>query len=676
MATARIPAEIVAEDKFTPELRKIQNEIARTNQQLGAFGSVLKGIGQGVSLGLIVRAFQSVVDGLDQIEERSQALGLTISGLQEIQYAAQFSGIGVENLDVALSRLNKQLDAAGAGSKEASRTFNDLGIKVKEANGAVISTEEALLQIADKFKTYRDGAEKSALAQELFGRSGAKLIPFLNQGREGLEKLREEARKLGIVMGEDDVKAAAQFNDEVDKLKTVVLDLARDLVGTVLPTLNRFAQELQIGLSTFGSFKEALIQGGWNVDPFKSLDENIKASRDEIDKLYTKMVSMQDAAGDDIDGGVTRRQAEAEIKRIERRIEYLRQLKNLRGEGVFEANFPASSGTVTPPRGTRGTPPKAKKETIDAETKAYEAYINKLNEAIAQTEEMSIVERTLYEIRKGSFGTLNEGQQEMLVMLAAQAQAVENQRIRERTLADERKAADAQRKSDIETIKQLTGEADEERADRLLRLIEAEVVLGNISHEQAEKAKRALLGIAGAAADTKDSVEQLGVMMLSSLGKWIEGDTDKNFFQSLLEDLKKVIVQMFILNPLIEEMQRLLKAQGGGKITTIVDILKLISGAGGSAAYGGQIFGKGGYLQPGQFGIAGDRGPEVIYGGRTGMTVWPSGTGTGGVTIHQTINVDSRSDRATIMQAMLAAKDQAKAEIMQSMNTNGAFARR
>ena len=48
----------------------------------------------------------------------------------------------------------------------------------------------------------------------------------------------------------------------------------------------------------------------------------------------------------------------------------------------------------------------------------------------------------------------------------------------------------------------------------------------------------------------------------------------------------------------------------------------------------------------------------------------------GGTTIElvQHINIDSRSDQASIMQAMVAAKDQAKAEIMASMRRGGAFA--
>jgi hypothetical protein len=38
---------------------------------------------------------------------------------------------------------------------------------------------------------------------DLFGRSGANLIPLLNQGSEGITELEQKARELGVTMGEE-----------------------------------------------------------------------------------------------------------------------------------------------------------------------------------------------------------------------------------------------------------------------------------------------------------------------------------------------------------------------------------------------------------------------------------------------------------------------------------------
>ena len=58
-----------------------------------------------------------------------------------------------------------------------------------------------------------DGAGKTALAIKLFGKSGADLIPLLNQGRAGIKELTDEAAKLGIVISTETAAKAEQFND-------------------------------------------------------------------------------------------------------------------------------------------------------------------------------------------------------------------------------------------------------------------------------------------------------------------------------------------------------------------------------------------------------------------------------------------------------------------------------
>jgi hypothetical protein len=60
-----------------------------------------------------------------------------------------------------------------------------------------------LLDLAERFKAMPDGAEKSALAGQIFGEAEAELIPFLNQGRDGITELTDELRSLGIEMSDE-----------------------------------------------------------------------------------------------------------------------------------------------------------------------------------------------------------------------------------------------------------------------------------------------------------------------------------------------------------------------------------------------------------------------------------------------------------------------------------------
>jgi len=94
----------------------------------------------------------------------------------------------------------------GHGGSEALKA---LGVSAVVVRGQIRSAEQVLLDLADKFAAMPDGATKAALALRLFGKEGVGIIPFLNQGREGLTALKEEVLYLGLVKSEDVARAAA-----------------------------------------------------------------------------------------------------------------------------------------------------------------------------------------------------------------------------------------------------------------------------------------------------------------------------------------------------------------------------------------------------------------------------------------------------------------------------------
>jgi hypothetical protein len=62
--------------------------------------------------------------------------------------------------------------------------------------------------VIDKFGTLQPGAEQTAFAMNVFGRSGKDLIPILAKGRDGMAELEQKAADLGLVMSQDDVDAS------------------------------------------------------------------------------------------------------------------------------------------------------------------------------------------------------------------------------------------------------------------------------------------------------------------------------------------------------------------------------------------------------------------------------------------------------------------------------------
>lgn len=206
---------------------KLEDDLKKAGGSISKFGKHVLEIFTGIKLAQVfdkaiegvIESFTRAVDAADKLGKASQKFGVPVEQLSALTYAAELSDVSLEQLGKSVARLNRNMiEVAAGGTQIAASAFAALGIKVKDASGTLKTTDAVLLEVAEKFSKFEDGATKSALAQAIFGKSGADLIPFLNQGAAGIAKLTEEAKRLGIVIGKDTTDAAEQFNDSLKTL--------------------------------------------------------------------------------------------------------------------------------------------------------------------------------------------------------------------------------------------------------------------------------------------------------------------------------------------------------------------------------------------------------------------------------------------------------------------------
>src|SRR5690606_375426 len=152
--------------------------------------------------------------------------------------------VEIDALEKGLVKFNKTIGDAAGGSKLQSETFKALGINLRDQNGSLKDTDDLLLEVSDKFQTFRDSAAKTALAVNLFGRSGADLIPMLNEGADGFREAYEEADEFGRIVSTDVGRASEQFNDNMTRLKESAAGFGNQLTEALLPSLVSFSDEL------------------------------------------------------------------------------------------------------------------------------------------------------------------------------------------------------------------------------------------------------------------------------------------------------------------------------------------------------------------------------------------------------------------------------------------------
>ena len=203
-------------------------------------GVAIAAVGTGITL-----AVRGQLNDIDRLAKSAQQIGIPVEHLSQLQHAAELSGVSMEELETGLRRLSQNM------VQDADK-FEALGIAVRDANGEMRPTVDVMDDLADVMAGMPDGAEKTALAMDLMGRSGAGLIPMFNDGADAIRAMREEADQLGLTISQDTAEAAQAFNDNITRITGAGRGFWRMISSNLAPTLERFSDILVDLVNRFG----------------------------------------------------------------------------------------------------------------------------------------------------------------------------------------------------------------------------------------------------------------------------------------------------------------------------------------------------------------------------------------------------------------------------------------
>ncbi len=178
----------------------------------------------------------------DQMAKMSQRLDIAASKLSEMSYIASQSGTSIESFERAVRLLQRNLTSADEEAKTATASFEKLGLSIQELKQ--MSPDEQFKTVASAIASLESPSERTAYAMKIFSRSGAELIPFFQQGREGMDKLSEKARKLGFVMSDQDYQAAVELTDAMDTFNRSINAVRNALVAGLAPSLTDIYEKI------------------------------------------------------------------------------------------------------------------------------------------------------------------------------------------------------------------------------------------------------------------------------------------------------------------------------------------------------------------------------------------------------------------------------------------------
>lgn len=207
--------------------RRIAKFAQKANKDLSSAGDMFDRVAIAAQGLAAIAVFQQLAtsvkaaaDRMGDLADAADSIGITTDALQELRYAAQMSGVQQDTLQQALVVLSKNLGDAAGGGSAAKDSLNALGLSASQL--ASVPLPKSLEIIADKIAAVENPMQRAALAADLFGKSGVKMINMLSDGSDGLARMREEAQEMGVVIDENIIRQAQEAGDKLDAMSSVI----------------------------------------------------------------------------------------------------------------------------------------------------------------------------------------------------------------------------------------------------------------------------------------------------------------------------------------------------------------------------------------------------------------------------------------------------------------------
>lgn len=182
------------------------------------------------------------------LQELSQRTGASVETLSVLKFAGDRAGVGMDDLATGFKGLAVSLGNLRDGNKEAVAGFKAIGVSAQELAG--LSVDQAFQRIVEALGQMPAGFDRAEAAVAIFGRSGAALIPLMDDlAKKGFAEARREAEKFNAVISGEEAAKADAFSDRLGDLKNAAGGAGRDIGLLLIPPLTGLLELVQTLLS-------------------------------------------------------------------------------------------------------------------------------------------------------------------------------------------------------------------------------------------------------------------------------------------------------------------------------------------------------------------------------------------------------------------------------------------
>lgn len=249
--------KIAAASKGTvAELAKLKTEMLTIGAGAGITGLGSKLAKEALDWNLSVKKMQSLTGAT------AEQASTFISVANYMGVATDVSTTAFAKFAKAVSTAQDKMQTASAEGKLATDMFSRLGISIDQIQGK--NTLEVFQIIQERLRGMKDGAEKTRVEMELFGKTGYQLHGMLNMSAEAMKQVEDRARAMGLIIDDEAAKKSAQFNRQLKDMEQTGKRLAIMIGQELLPVIMDYTQwaiDLTKSYSSMASEQKEAISG-------------------------------------------------------------------------------------------------------------------------------------------------------------------------------------------------------------------------------------------------------------------------------------------------------------------------------------------------------------------------------------------------------------------------------
>jgi len=248
--------------KFVADTTGIKSGV---NGVVGSLGKLITGAAIGAAafgaVNKAIDAFSASAERIDSMSKVADRLGTSFETIQAAALGAKMAGLGLEDLTQAIDHMSKKIGSGG------------------------MSLDQRFLQQAEAIAAIKDPAEQARAAMDLFGKSGAKLLPLLKQGGKAFKEAADLIKRFDLGISDIDARNVEKMNDAWSKLNFILEATTDKIVARLSPAIEHLLNTAIDGTEKWSDKMRTL-----GVDPMTLLNQQIFNLTTALDRMNSELL--------------------------------------------------------------------------------------------------------------------------------------------------------------------------------------------------------------------------------------------------------------------------------------------------------------------------------------------------------------------------------------------------